>query len=552
MPGHESAGLAVPLGGAPARFEWGGAAAWWRGLLHGFGQTIPDDLAPLVPVEQANDFAAFALWIAAPGFFTSWFLALDFRAGHDSLARLALTVALSIIYPLLYVRARNWRLNVQKSTNAAREYLNQSAVSLALNGFGWGMLICLCNAHPSVLQRDVLYGVIVGAVAVALLISPVQCALAYIIPVSAGAVLAVLLQPKVDGFAPVMLVSFIAYALFTCLHNNRRLNARTIGCLQAQEHVEVIKLLLRDFEESASDWLWETDADLRLDNVSKRLAQISCRELDDFDGVFPYCLRGAAVDFDISPASPAGELARAMEAREPFTDMVIPVTVQGDERFWSLTAKPNYDRGGRFTGYHGVGSDITAERRQQAQIAHLARHDALTGLPNRMSFSEYLDQFCAACAKQPFALVYLDLDFFKAVNDTLGHAAGDAVLVGAAQRMRAALPKGAIAARLGGDEFAILLPGSDPAEISAIIERTAAAVSEPYEFEGQQAKIGASIGIAFAPLHGTVPEALLVHGDLAMYRAKTDGKGRQCVYNPAMDERRYDRRAAGTFARGTV
>jgi diguanylate cyclase (GGDEF)-like protein len=138
------------------------------------------------------------------------------------------------------------------------------------------------------------------------------------------------------------------------------------------------------------------------------------------------------------------------------------------------------------------------------------------------------------------------------VNDTLGHAAGDAVLVGAAQRMRAALPKGAIAARLGGDEFAILLPGSDPAEISAIIERTAAAVSEPYEFEGQQAKIGASIGIAFAPLHGTVPEALLVHGDLAMYRAKTDGKGRQCVYNPAMDERRYDRRAAGTFARGTV
>ncbi len=549
MPLDDAASMAAPLG---ARVELAGLAAWWRGLFMARDQAIPDDLAPLVPVEQANDFAGFALWIACPGFLTSWFLLADFRGGSDGLARLALTVGLTIIYPLLYMRARAWRLNPQKSTNAARDYLNQSTLSLAVNGIGWGMLICLCNAHPSILQRNELYGVIVGAVALALLISPLQCALAYLLPVSAGALLAVLLQPKVDGFAPVMLVSFVAYALFTCLHHNRRLNARTIGSLQAQEHVEVIKLLLRDFEESASDWLWETDADLRLHNISNRLAQISCREPAELDGVFPYSLRGGAVAFEIAPGTPAGELARAMEAREPFSDMVIPVTVHGDERFWSLTGKPNYDRAGRFTGYHGVGSDITAERRQQAQIAHLARHDTLTGLPNRMSFSEFLEKFCATCATQPFALVYLDLDFFKTVNDTLGHAAGDAVLLGAAKRMRAALPKGAIAARLGGDEFAILLPGSDPAEINAIIERTAASVSEPYEFEGQEAKIGASIGIAFAPLHGTVPAALLVHGDLAMYRAKSEGKGRQCVYNPAMDERRYDRRAAGAFARGTV
>jgi len=167
------------------------------------------------------------------------------------------------------------------------------------------------------------------------------------------------------------------------------------------------------------------------------------------------------------PGSQLERLRQVLKERAPFRDLVVPVLIQGEERYWSLTGKPILDKFGRFAGYHGIGSDITGQRRQQEQIAFLARHDSLTKLANRLMFDEVLHRACEQSAEAGVALLCLDLDQFKIVNDTHGHATGDAVLVAAAERLNGCLRDRDVAARLGGDEFAIVVMSDDVAEISA-------------------------------------------------------------------------------------
>ncbi|GAA3341109.1 hypothetical protein GCM10020358_31220 [Amorphoplanes nipponensis] len=158
--------------------------------------------------------------------------------------------------------------------------------------------------------------------------------------------------------------------------------------------------------------------------------------------------------------------------------------------------------------------DVTDSRELQDRLRHEATHDALTGLANRVLFGRRL----AAALAGGVALLHIDLDGFKPINDTYGHHAGDAVLVRVAERLSAALPAGAVAARLGGDEFAALLPGADAAAAARVAEEFRAALAEPVEVDGHRLTIGASIGAVTGA--GTDPEALLRRADEAMYRSK--------------------------------
>ena len=182
--------------------------------------------------------------------------------------------------------------------------------------------------------------------------------------------------------------------------------------------------------------------------------------------------------------------------------------------------------------------DITAERQAQDQIAYLATHDPLTGLANRSALRDALAAMLARNARgEELAVLCLDLDRFKPVNDSLGHAAGDELLRCVAARLQAHVRDTDVVARIGGDEFAVLQCGvSQPASSSALARRLIAALQEPFEIEGQRAEIGTSIGIAIAPFDGQDPEALLKSSDLAMYRAKSDGRGLLRYFEPAMDQ----------------
>ena len=171
--------------------------------------------------------------------------------------------------------------------------------------------------------------------------------------------------------------------------------------------------------------------------------------------------------------------------------------------------------------------DVTEKRQAEARIAHMAHHDALTGLPNRVLFHERLDEALSRVRRyqDKLAVLYLDLDQFKNVNDGLGHPAGDKLLVAVAERLRTCLRDCDMVARFGGDEFAVLQIGlAGPQEAGALADRIVTLLSEPYDIEGQQIVIGASVGIALAPADGETAEQLLGNADMALYQAKEDGR----------------------------
>jgi diguanylate cyclase (GGDEF)-like protein len=196
-------------------------------------------------------------------------------------------------------------------------------------------------------------------------------------------------------------------------------------------------------------------------------------------------------------------------------------------------------------GWVATHDDITDIRRIEAQIAYMAHHDGLTDLPNRILFREELDRALEKVRRgSELWLLYIDLDHFKPVNDTLGHPVGDSLLKAIANRLREVTRGCDIVARLGGDEFAILQGDiSDPRRAKALAERIIDALSSPFEIEGHQLVVGASVGIAVAPTDSNHADQLLKQADLALYRAKMEGRGVFRFFQPEMDTRIQERRA---------
>jgi diguanylate cyclase (GGDEF)-like protein len=205
-------------------------------------------------------------------------------------------------------------------------------------------------------------------------------------------------------------------------------------------------------------------------------------------------------------------------------------------------------------GFVTTFTDTTERHAAEARAAHLARHDALTGLPNRLMLNEHLAAMLVEAARGGgrLAVLYLDLDRFKWVNDTLGHPVGDGLLRQVAARIRSRVRSratgGDLVARLGGDEFAIVtapafgLHADPAAEAVTIAERLIAALAEPFDVQGHRVLVGTSVGIALHPADGETPEALLRQADLALYRAKQEGRGRFRFFESGMDTEAQARR----------
>jgi diguanylate cyclase (GGDEF)-like protein/PAS domain S-box-containing protein len=184
--------------------------------------------------------------------------------------------------------------------------------------------------------------------------------------------------------------------------------------------------------------------------------------------------------------------------------------------------------------------DVTESKKAEQRIAFLAHHDALTGLANRAALAQKIDEAAARQRRrdEPFTVLLLDLDRFKQVNDTLGHPAGDTLLIEVATRLKSLLRETDVLARLGGDEFAIIQSGETSQREAArsLAERIIAMLGKPFAIDGADINIGTSIGIALAPEHGTASDSLLKMADLALYRAKSAGRNGYCFFAPEMSE----------------
>jgi diguanylate cyclase (GGDEF)-like protein/PAS domain S-box-containing protein len=236
--------------------------------------------------------------------------------------------------------------------------------------------------------------------------------------------------------------------------------------------------------------------------------------------------------------------AEAMRRGVPEMSYAMRVTdpVSGELRFLELRLRYVYDEHGRAKESIGVVIDVTSAKAAEQRLAHAARHDALTGLANRLLFRERIEEEVARGAG--FALLCFDLDRFKDINDAFGHPAGDRALIEASRRMLAECADLDLVARLGGDEFAIVQHAAgDPQAAESLALRLIARLSEPFPISGHTISVGVGVGVALAPRHGNDYETLLKAADLALYRAKGEGRGRVRLFDPALKLRAQKKHA---------
>lgn len=311
------------------------------------------------------------------------------------------------------------------------------------------------------------------------------------------------------------------------------------------EKSEVVSLLLREFEEGDADWLWQVDANRRVRSVSPRFAFALGDDPADIDGKpLIQLIAGEAWDSGHFHSS-LHDLAERLKRRESFSNLLVRVTLRGSPRWWELSASPKVDDNGTFIGFRGVGSDVTEQRESAEKIAWLARYDTLTGLPNRLMLTEALGNAMGYAEKwrTECAFMMIDLDRFKAINDTLGHLVGDQMLALVSERLKKIVHEDEVCGRLGGDEFGVVI--RDAANTQRVADLSAAIIStlsQPYEVDHHTLYVGASIGSAFGPRDGATVETLLRNADLALYRAKDDGGGRHCGYEPSLHAHAEERR----------
>ncbi len=595
----------------------------------------------------------------------------------------AIPVTAVIIIPVRGWLLLDKRTGTQSASPGAIRRMSRNAAILAIL---WGLLtVSFFNQVDTVHQllmacliAGLMFGgaFVLAAVPTAAIVYVLVMTVASLIPleVSNNSLYYIDMAALLSIYACVLVISV--------LWNGRIFIDQLLAEAGREQQNQWISLLLRDFEESASDWLWQTDSAGHLLHVSTRFSEILCQPVDKLHDVpFAQLLGNSEREKAGYLTANLDTLLGAMENRIAFRDLIIPVAIKGDDRWWSLTGKPILDEHCIFTGYRGVGrdvtlakraeeeldrtrsfldtviesipatifvkdvrerryvflnragenlfgvargdmigkragdvfseeqaadfvarddeavrsnskivveehaletphngvrlvttqvlgiagkngateyilgviEDVTERKRAEARIAHLARHDSLTDLPNRATFNEHLRLSIehGKSTGETFAVFCIDLDRFKEVNDIYGHPLGDAVLRAVAHRLRAAA-NGVFLARVGGDEFALIMPKSNQETATALASRLLDGVAEDLEIESYRIQQGLCVGIAIYPMDGADARTLLANADASLYRAKADGRRSVRFFDSDMDMQLRERRALQNDLRSAV
>ncbi len=300
--------------------------------------------------------------------------------------------------------------------------------------------------------------------------------------------------------------------------------------------------LLDDFERAAMGWLWASDAEGRLIYISESAVEKLGQPHADL------LAQPLGSLFETDPNNPDEKSDRPLKfqlsARNKFNDLVVRVTAKksGDSNqqiWWAISGQPKLDASGNFLGYRGSAKDISVEYERKLVDSKLAEFDSLTGLANRHRMNRKLESTLAAykAAGRSCALLMLDLDRFKQVNDTMGHQAGDDLLKTVAVRLKRIIGDTGEVGRLGGDEFQVMLPDvDDRGQLGELSAKIIHVISQPYPIGDKHALIGTSVGVAIAPYDGREKDELVHSADLALYAAKNGGRGQYRFYSSELKD----------------
>ena len=308
--------------------------------------------------------------------------------------------------------------------------------------------------------------------------------------------------------------------------------AAVVADLERQDAAATVAMLLHDYEEQSTDWLWVVDRQGRLREVSDRFAGVLGQE--------PDLVEGRSI-LDLVEANAEREtLARCLAEQRPFRDLPVTLRIDDEPRFWQLSARLRADG-----TMGGIARDVTSDRLVEQRVTFMAHYDNLTNLANRYLFNERLRELLGESRSRGanIALFYLDLDDFKAINDTRGHLVGDRLLREVGERLACEVRQQDLVARLGGDEFAVLI--ETRAGDGLLIERAhrfLSVVRAPYEIDGQTYRVSTSVGVARCSEGDCDAEELMRRADLALYAAKNKGRDNLALFEPRLDQQARERR----------
>jgi diguanylate cyclase (GGDEF)-like protein len=291
--------------------------------------------------------------------------------------------------------------------------------------------------------------------------------------------------------------------------------------------------IVEELERSGAGWFWATDAEGRATYLSPSLVEaMRVPEAELIGQPMQTLFSATGIDGD------ARSLGLKLGTRKAFSDLPVTPSLPASTLVLRFTGRPLTDDEGGFLGFRGSATDATEEFERKEDANRLAKFDPLTGLSNRARMERTLEGTLTAFrgAKRSCALLLIDLDRFKQVNDTLGHPAGDQLLKQVAKRLTSAAGQGAEVGRLGGDEFQVFVPDlDDRGKLGELARKIITMISQPYSLKEGRCSIGASAGIAIAPYDGVEPEELTRAADLALYAAKDGGRGQFRFYGAELE-----------------
>jgi diguanylate cyclase (GGDEF)-like protein/PAS domain S-box-containing protein len=426
---------------------------------------------------------------------------------------------------------RHWRRSGDTWQRASPRAIQRSTVNAALLAALWATMTLVLFADADGPHQLLLAAISTGMICAggfALATTPLA-GTAWVVVLGSGAAVALFrAQFPLALAVSALLVIYCLIVVASVWSTARLFGARLMAEAEAERQNEVIGLLLRDFEENASDVLWEVDAAGRLCHVSPRIERLFGMPAAKLQTRPVMAWLRQIVPNEDEALAQLRALQLQLSLSQAFRDLPLATARQGNASWWQISAKPLFDSAGQCIGWRGVGTDVTDAQHANRQLSWLAHFDALTGVANRHQLRSRLAELLPTHGSEasPFALLSIDLDHFKNINDTLGHGTGDALLQEVARRLRAHTRRSDTVARLGGDEFAVLLhPMVSMAEAQALATRLLAGLSAPCEVQGARIAVRASIGIAVAPRDGQNIDTLLGHADLALYAAKSAGRG---------------------------
>jgi diguanylate cyclase (GGDEF)-like protein len=498
-------------------------------------QDIPVDVRQRIDISQITARSRVSITMSAVGIIVAFSYFLSFRPNQRSVLLDFGFLSVFTIYGVLAVRCRNWLKNTDKPryyVGVMRQFIGiQSAL-----GASWAIIMISAVHLGDADQRAMVDALSIALISTTMVSGPAKYAFAFWTPVTAGS-FATLLSDPAHFYLPVFiaLICYSFLSVYSIISMHLKMIDRELNVFEIERHSETIELLLKDFQEGSGSFLWETNAEFCISSFSDQTGLPGSETIRLARTNFFEFLRSlnckSDSGFERKPLDALLQITLPMEHGRPFKDAVLEISAAMGSRWWSISGKPIHDTAGVFLGYRGLCADVTERELYKQRLEISANCDYLTKIYNRAYFNRILERVCQNGSQMNAALLCLDLDHFKPVNDTFGHAVGDDLLVAVAKRITSCVRSEDYVFRLGGDEFAVMLVDGGVEMASAVADRIIKKLSQPFTIQTNQIRVGTSIGIALVSEDRNTPDIVQSDADAALYGSKLQGRGTFVIFD---------------------